>query len=107
MANIRSGNVWYVDTAHSSSSDDLSTSLMVLGVVLTSSAAQGRIVLADAITGQNKLDVRVAAQNGNTNGDTQNFQFVTPLMFPNGIKVATLTTAVATLFVRDSGKADQ
>lgn len=105
MANVRSGNIWYVDTAHSAASDDLSGSVMVTGAIITSSAAAGRIVLADASTGAVKLDLRLAAINGNTSGDTRPIPFPDSVMFPNGIKVSTLTTAVGTFFIRDAGKA--
>lgn len=94
-----------MDTAHSAASDDLTGSLMVSAVLVTSSAASGRVVLSDATTGITKLDLRVAATNGNASGESILYALPDSVMFPNGIKVSTLTTAVASVFVRDTGKA--
>lgn len=105
MANTRSGNVWYVDTAYAATTDNLSGSVMVTGGLVTSTGASGRIVLADASTGATKIDFRVAATDSNASGETRPIPLPEAVMFPNGIKVSTLTTAVATIFVKDAGKA--
>lgn len=96
MANTRSGNIWYVDTAHSSGTDDLAVGCAVTAVVLTATSANAIIVLQDRVTSDKKLDLRVA-----TSGSTVVFPFADfPVSFPNGIKVSTLTNAVATLIGR-------
>jgi hypothetical protein len=89
MANTRSGNIWYVDTARASSADDLLGNVVVLGMLVTSSAASGQIVLMDAVTGAIKANVRIAAENGNSSGDSKFLDFSQfPLSFTNGIKVS-------------------
>lgn len=101
MANTRSGNTWYVDTAYASASDNLDASVVVTCIVVTATTAAGRIVLSDASTGDTKLDIRVA-----TAGDSKVIDLsASPISFQNGIKVSTLTTAVATLVGRAAGKA--
>lgn len=96
MANTRSGNIWYVDTAHSTSADDLTVGCAVTAVVVTATSANAIIELQDRETGAKKLNLRVA-----TSGSTQVFDFADfPVAFPNGIKVSTLTNAVATLIGR-------
>ncbi len=105
MANTRSGNIWLVDTVHATSADDLIGSVVVLGMLVTSSGASGRITLQDASTLVTKLDIRIAAENSNASGDSKLYDFSSfPLSFTNGIKVSALTSAVATIFIRESGK---
>ena len=105
MANVRSGNSFYVDTAASSeaSSDASNLSLpnvVVTGVLLTATSASARIVLEDVTTGNIKLDLRVA-----TSGDSKFFDLSrTPINFPNGISPATVTNAVATIIGQESRK---
>jgi hypothetical protein len=105
MANTRSNNVWYVDTAHSSAADDLPTGVVLTAIVVTATAANGRIVLSDPNTAAIKLDLRVSAESASTSGDSRLFDFSnSPIVFPNGIRVSTLTTCVATITGRESGK---
>lgn len=94
MANVRNGNSFYIDTQSSSSSDDLVIrGIKVHYIILTATAANGRLVLQDTGNNVNKCDVRVA-----TSGACQVFDFsACPLFFPNGIKPSTLSNAVATL----------
>lgn len=106
MANTQSGQAWYVDTAHSTSAEDLiAKNIFVTGVVVTSTGATGRIVLADVTTAAVIVDLRVAAENGAAAGASRFFDFSNnPLQFANGIKVSTLTTAVATVIGRQVGQ---
>lgn len=100
MANVRNSNSWYVDTAYSSAIDDLLIKqLQVFAVFVTATAASGQIVLGDPVTGVTKLDLRVP-----TADQTQMFTFYeTPISFPNGIRILTLTNAVATLVGSGNG----
>jgi hypothetical protein len=100
LANTRNGNTWYVDTQHSASSDSLAVKgIRVLGVVVTATAANGRIVLSDEQgTPPTKLDLRVA-----TSGDSKHFDFCeSPVAFPNGIRPVTLTNAVVTVIIEEA-----
>lgn len=95
------GSTFYIDTAHSTDADDyIKKNLLVVWVSVTTTAANGRIVLGD--TGTNnptKIDLRVPDAN-----KTVLFHYRTsPMMFPNGIKVLTLTNAVATAGVTQTG----
>jgi hypothetical protein len=94
LANVLNGNTWYVDTAHASASDDLALKdVRVSYVVVTATGANAVVVLGDPDTNDTKLDLRVA-----TSGSCEVFEFDSlPIRFPNGVKVKTLTNAVATL----------
>lgn len=101
MANTFNGNTFYVDSAHSSSADDLlRKGVLVAYVNVTATAANGRIVLGDVGNDpQKKLDLRVAVS-----GDSQLFRFdANPVLFPNGIQVITLANAIATIVLRNPG----
>lgn len=101
MANIQNGSTFYVDTAHSTDADDLAKkNTLVSYIIVTSTAANGRIVLGDV--GSNagsKADLRVPEA-----GKSVMFHFrVSPMNFPNGIKVLTLVNAVATIGMTNTG----
>lgn len=99
MANVRSGNTFYIDTAHSTSADDLLVkNIRAMYVVVTATSANAAVVLADASTSDKKCDLRIA-----TSGNSQLFRFDNaPIVFANGIKVTTLTNAIATIVVDES-----
>ena len=102
MANIRSGNSFYIDTQRASASDDLLIKgIAVSTIVVTATAANGRLVLKDpATTPANKLDLRVA-----TSGDSVLFDFnLIPVLFPNGLSATTLTNAVATVVFMENNR---
>jgi hypothetical protein len=91
VANTLTGNVWYVDTEYAASSDDITDSVRISCVVLTVSAAGGRIVLKDPKTGIVKLDLK-----NPTDESSAVFDFSSnPIFCPNGLRAATLTDAVA------------
>jgi hypothetical protein len=100
VANTRSANTWYVDTQYSAAADDLDVkNLVVTLVVVSATAATGRIVLSDITTSAVKLDLLVA-----TSGATQVFDFSdSPIIFSNGIRVTTLSNAVATVIGKPTG----
>jgi len=100
MANVRNANTFYIDTQHISDPDALDEkNIKANYITLTATAANGRIVLADNNSNEIlKLDLRVA-----TSGDTAYFDFSDkPILFPNGIRVKTLSNAVATVVVGES-----
>ena len=101
MANVQNGNSFYIDTAHVTDGDDLTRkNVLVAYVTVTATAANGRIVLGDAGNDpQTKLDLRVV-----TSGASQVFRYDQAiLIFPNGIRVMTLTNAVATVIFKNAG----
>lgn len=101
MANISNGNTFYVDTAFSLESDDLArTNTLVTYVIVTATAANGKIVLGDAVTNSTiKMDLRVP-----TSGSSVMFRFdVSPVIFPKGIRVVQLANAVATIVFKNAG----
>jgi hypothetical protein len=99
VANVRSGNSWYVDTASESLS---SKNIAIIGILLTGNGGAGTLVLGDDVSGASyptKLDVRVPS------GECTYLDFSTaPIIFPNGIRVKTATTVAATLILRIAGE---
>lgn len=97
MANVRSGNTHYIDSTGTLTADKNDK---VAYVVLTASSANAVILLTDAGSGtRSKIDLRVA-----TAGTTQVFDFSeVPLVFSNGVRVGTLTNAVATIVYTKGG----
>lgn len=96
MANESNANTVYIDSIGDISNTRNSR---VLYVLLTATAANAELVLKDQVTTDNKADFRVAIS-----GDSKLFRFSDgPLVFPNGINIATLTNALATLVVRSQG----
>lgn len=101
MANQQNGSTFYIDTAHSTDTDDLEKkNALVSYVVVTATAANGRIVLGDVgSNGATKVDLRVPVS-----GQSILFHFRnSPMNFPNGIKVLTLANAVATVGITNTG----
>lgn len=99
MANTLSGNVWYIDTAYAAATDDITTALSIGAVVLTVTGAGGRIVLSDPKTGATKLDLRTATDEQSALYDFS----ANPISCPNGLRVSTLTTAVASVILTRGG----
>lgn len=102
MANVRNANSFYIDTQYAVAADQLAVKgLSVTNILVTATAANGRVVLQDITsTPTNKVDLRVA-----TSGDTQNFEFSSQqLLFPNGIRPSTLTNAVVTVIFQENNR---
>ena len=94
MANTLNGNTWYVDTQYVSASDDLDVkNLLVDYIFVTATAASAQVVLIDPSNSAVKFDLRVE-----TADHTEAFSFEkNPIRCPNGLRVQTLTNAVATI----------
>lgn len=90
MANTRSGNTYYVDAT-----GDLLTNkgIRVKAIIITPSGANGGIVLKDQVTLSPKGTWTVPTSSQTTLFDLSE----SPLVFPNGINVGTVTTATAIL----------
>ncbi len=96
MGNARNGNTHYVDTT---GVIDSTSNLKVAGILLTATGANAVAVLQDdSSTPVTKMDIRVAAS-----GSTESFDFsAKPIVFPNGLRVSTLTNALLT-FIYGAG----
>lgn len=97
MANIRSGNSYYIDTA--SVSLDI-PGIQVIGIILTGAGGAAELALSDNVSGASypsKINVRAAS--GST---IQLILEDSPLVFPNGIRVVTATNCNATLILKES-----
>lgn len=89
MANVRVGNSVYVDSTGNLGTDPVK----VVRILVTATAASAVVVLADAAASSKKFDLRVA-----TSGETVQFDFtLSPVLFPGGVKVVTLTNAIVTV----------
>lgn len=101
MANIRNSNTFYIDTVYAADSDGtelLVKNIMVPYITVTTSNATNQLVLADATTGLTKISIKIP-----TSLTTQTINFKDyPMLFPNGIRVKTLTACVATCIVVES-----
>lgn len=101
MANVLNGNTFKVDTAHTTDSDDLiRKQALVVYIVVRATGANGRIVLSDVGTNPDqKIDLSIPVS-----GVTEIYPFeACPLIFPNGVRVAVLSNAVATIVLRNPG----
>ena len=96
MANVSNGNSIYVD---STGALDVATNLniKVAYIVMTSTAASAAAQLQDDFgTPVNKIDLRI-----DTTDKTICYDFAeTPITFPNGIRVSTLTNATLTIVLQ-------
>lgn len=103
MANVRNSNTFYVNTVASNALSTDAANLPILNIrvthIVVSANGAGAIVqLGDVTTGNLKFDGRVA-----TDGESVEFSFeANPLVFPNGIYVATCTNAIATCVIRET-----
>lgn len=99
MANVRNANTFHIDTQYSTGTDELAVkNIKVTDVIVTATAAGGRVVLADSVTGAVKLDLRVV-----TDEESKHFRFhESPILFPNGIKPTVLTNALVTCVIQES-----
>ena len=93
MANVRSGNTFYVDSA-----GDLTTTGTRVYYILVSAINNGAVlILQDATSHVNVI--RLAASNDK---DTHLYDFsARPLFFPGGIEVDTITNMNATIVAEE------
>ena len=102
MANIRNGNTFYIDTQSSGSSDNLEVpGLIVLGVIVTSTSSNPRLILQDtATTPANKIDIKPP-----TGAETYHLDLSdSPVTFPNGIKPSTVVNVTATVILKERNR---
>jgi len=98
LANARNGNTYYIDTQFATNEELVVKNMKVTHIVVTSTAAGGKIVLADSSVAT-KIDLRVAADE-----DSVLFDFsANPLVFSTSIRPLTLSGAVVTCVLSGSG----
>jgi hypothetical protein len=89
VANLQCGNLYYID----STATLAKRALRIYSITITATAASAILKLEDATVSGTIFDGRVA-----TSGDSVLFDYADqPLVLPNGLKVATVTNAVATI----------
>jgi len=94
MANVRSGNSYFIDATGNLSHPNIK----VVYVVYRATNATNNVIIKDVTTGATKLDL--SAVNAN---ETFMLDFSEcPLLFPNGIDVTTATACKVTLIGRES-----
>lgn len=100
MANIRLGNTFYIDTQYTGASDELALKdVRIAYVIVTPTAANGRVVLSDGGLGI-KADLRRATANeSNYPFDFSN----EPIRFSTSIRPTTLANAVVTCVIIPPG----
>jgi hypothetical protein len=93
MANAQNANTFYIDATGALNTRRTS----VYYVVVTATAANAILELVTSGNDTKKANLRVA-----TSGDSAVFDFTSkPILFPDGVKVGTLTNAVATLIYNE------
>lgn len=103
MANVRAANTYFVDTASSGGPPSTSNALIVdniilVGIQVRATAAGAIVELADNSSSQPvKWIDGLATQNDTKFTDLSD----TPIRFPNGIAITTLTNAECVLIVRE------
>ena len=94
MANARTGNTYYVDTAYTATVATLPElaipNLRVYYIVVTSTGGAGTCVVTDS--GTSKFDMRVDTANRTSIIDLESY----PAIFNTSIRVTTLTNCVVT-----------
>lgn len=96
MANTSNGNTLYID---STGTINYTSNIKVLYILLTATSSNAILKLQDVNTLDLKLDLRVS-----TSGESKLFDFSnTPIFFPNGIIINTLTNATASLIIKKQG----
>ena len=96
MANVRSGNTFYIDGTATTLAIK---NVIVTHVLVTATSANAVLVLKDVTTANTKMDLRVA-----TSGASQVFDFAdNPIVFANGINPTTVTNCVATAVIMVPG----
>jgi hypothetical protein len=103
MANVRSANTYYIDTAavnagESTAGNLTSKNIRVLYVIITSTAAAASCILKDVSTDIFKAEFRV-----DTAHKTEYYDFNDhPMVFPNGIYPQTVNDCIVTLIVQEA-----
>ena len=99
MANIRSGNTWYIDTASESLE---AKNVSLIGIILTASGGPAELVLGDNVSGASYPAKLTLLQPTTTTAHYILDQ--SPIVFPNGIRVVTATNVKATLIIKVPGE---
>lgn len=96
MANTINGNSIYVDSTGALSNTD---GLLVMAIILTPTAGNAIIKLEDTTSTNVLIDYRASSANDSAYLDLTS----SPLVFPGGLTIDTITNGVATLITRRRG----
>lgn len=104
MANVRSANTFFIDTA---AADAVATTtgnlavnnIRVSHILITATAGTSELVLRDVTNGNNKIILKRDVDDRSELFDFSEF----PLVFPNGINPSTVTDCVATCVIQQQG----
>lgn len=96
MANVRSGNTYYID----STGDLAIKNLKVSKVTVTSTANSAAIIMQDVETQLNKVEFRI-----DTTDKTQSFDYIiNPMLFTNGLRISSISNCNATCILQETNK---
>jgi len=99
MANVKSGNTWYIDSTGDLDGSISYTALNVHHIVVTSTGSAGTITLQDAATNVNKISLAVEANKTLHIPLRDN-----PIAFSGGIGVSALSNCTASIvYTKQSG----
>ncbi len=97
MANVQNGNSFYVDSTGALTT---SKNVRVSQIVFTPAAANDQMILKnEGTSGALKIKIR-----GSTANETTSIQFTTPLIFPGGIYVDTVTSGALATIITTGGE---
>lgn len=83
MANAKTGNIWHIDSTGSLETKKT----LVSDIMITSAAAGDTVVLGSSSSSAVVLTLKNA-----TDEDTAHFSFISPVVFPAGIYIQSITS---------------
>lgn len=98
MANVVNGNTAYIDSTGIVINRK---NVLASYIIISASSASAQLVLVDPATAgdANKLNISLTSAN-----DVVQIDLIhNPMLFPNGIKVSTATSVVATIVFKNQG----
>jgi hypothetical protein len=96
LANASNGNTLYVD----STGDILTRKNVLVTYITVTPTGAASVIIQDVTTAATKLRLDVAT---GTNSVVFDYSY-NPILFPNGIRVSTLTNALVTFTFRNTGE---
>jgi hypothetical protein len=84
VANARTGNIWHVD---STGALETGKRILISDILLTTAAAGDSVVIGSTSSSAAVLTLKNA-----TDENTEHYQFVAPIVFPNGLYIQSITS---------------
>lgn len=91
MANAKAGNFHFVDSTGTLTS---AKNTRLHSLVITTSNVTNELVLRDPTVTNAKISLKLA-----TSGLSEQFTFIPPMVFPNGIEASVVTAVTAALII--------